>query len=265
MPYLMINGVKQEFETFGDVHKPALIMLYGGATNASTWRGWNYNNTLLKLSEENYVIAFDRRGHGSSDCPKGTTLTDMARDLVALMDTLCIEKASAVGMSAGTYLLGCAAGVAPERFTSQILIVPNIRTSNGSPGTNFARKRGNPDPETSQRMAFSPNTPEALIESYFAWNDKFSCYPTPSREIMINAFDAISEFDHTENFKNMQAPVLVLSGEHDLINPPEAGKEIAEVAPNGKYVEFSDCGHMLFNEKNDECVRIIMEFLRSVN
>ena len=29
MPYVMLNGIKQEFETFGDIHNPPLILLYG--------------------------------------------------------------------------------------------------------------------------------------------------------------------------------------------------------------------------------------------
>lgn len=272
MPHLMINGVKQEFETFGDLHKPPLILVFGGATNPSTWRAWDYKNSIARLAEENYVIAFDHRGHGQSHFPQDSTLEDVAKDVFGLMDALCIEKANVVGMSAGTYVLGCAAGIAPERFNSMILVVPHSHSFGGSPATHLMRELGidsaTATPEQLAQIAkisFAPNVSDETVAEYNAFMASLSHFPPLPVEDCIAAYKSIANFDNRETYKNLKKPVLVMSGEYDRYCPAEVGKAIAESIDGGQYVEFKDCGHCLFWEKNDEAVDCIKEFLRTVN
>ncbi len=272
MPYVMINGLKQEFETFGDIHNPPLLLLYGSATLPQGWRSWEYNGALERLAKENYVIAYDRRGHGQSRFLPGNTLEDIANDIVALLDLLCIDKVNVAGLSAGTYILGCAAGIAPERFKSMILIVGNSHTSGGSPATHLAFKMGiNPATATKEDIArvaranYAPATTDEMIAAHMAWEGQFDSYPKLPMEDTMAMFKAISEFDFRENYSKLKMPVLVISGQNDLINPPERGREIASLVDGGRFVEIPDSGHMLFNEKNEECVDAMLDFLRSVN
>ena len=272
MPHLMINGVKQEFETFGDLHNPPLILIFGGATNPQTWRVWNYKNSIERLAEENYVIAFDHRGHGQSHFPQDSTLEDVAKDVIGLMDALCIEKANVMGLSAGTYVLGCLAGIAPERLNSMVLIVPHSHTSGGSPATHLMKSLGidsataTPEQIASiSRIGFSPNTPDSVVDEYNTYSASLSHFPALPVEDSIAAYKSIANFDNRETYKNLKKPVLVMSGEHDRYCPPEYGRAIAEAVDGGRYVLFENCGHMLFFEKNEEAVECIKDFLRSVN
>jgi pimeloyl-ACP methyl ester carboxylesterase len=52
-----------------------------------------------------------------------------------------------------------------------------------------------------------------------------------------------------ESLAAVQAPVLVISAEHDRVTVPEAGWEIAEAVPNGECVLMKNAGHMMFVEK----------------
>lgn len=273
MPHLMINGVKQEFETFGDLHNPPLILVFGGATNQQTWRVWDFRNSIARLAEENYVIAFDHRGHGQSRFPAGGTLEDVANDIFGLMDALCIEKANVMGLSAGTYVLGCAAGIAPERLNSIILIVPHSHTSGGSPATHLLRAHGfdsatatREDWAKLSRLSYAPCVDEALFQESQAFSQALAAkFPPLPVEDSIEAYKSIANFDNRENFKKLKKPVLVMSGEFDNYCPAKYGREIAESIDGGRYVEFANCGHMLFHEENDKAVECIKEFLRSVN
>ena len=236
------------------------------------WRGWTYNGSIEKLAKENYVIAYNRRGHGSTRFPEGSTLEDIVKDIIALLDILCIEKVNAVGMSMGTYVLGCAAGIAPERFNSMVLIVPNSHSIGGSPGTQFVRKMGiNPSTATVEelnsigRAYYAPTTTDEMIESHKNWDKQFADLPKLPPEDVATAIKVISDFDFRDNFRNLKKPVLVMSGQYDVINTPDRGREIASLIDGGRFVEIPDCGHNLFIEQNETCVDTMLTFLRSVN
>lgn len=71
--------------------------------------GWAYSVEVFqplidKLSTDHRVIALDPRGHGKSDdTEEGIDFGQQAKDLVALMDALDIQKMYLVGWSYGAY------------------------------------------------------------------------------------------------------------------------------------------------------------------
>ena len=87
------NGIKIWYETFGNAHHPALLLLMGNSCDAYMWplefckqlaaSGW-------------YVIRFDQRDTGLSSHiafeQSPYTLNDMVDDALALISSLNIEK-----------------------------------------------------------------------------------------------------------------------------------------------------------------------------
>jgi len=72
---------------------------------------------LAHFASGHRCIAWDERGHGATEWNGGGfTYWDSARDLIALMDALGIERAIHVGMSQGGLLGMRAALLAPTRF-----------------------------------------------------------------------------------------------------------------------------------------------------
>jgi pimeloyl-ACP methyl ester carboxylesterase len=59
----------------------------------------------------------------------------------------------------------------------------------------------------------------------------------------------------------LTAPVLVLSGLHDPITPPEFGTEVARHLPNGRHLVFQATSHTPFNSCQQ---RIVAEFIRDM-
>ncbi|KNC91518.1 alpha/beta fold hydrolase [Trabulsiella odontotermitis] len=72
------------------------------------------------------LITLDCRGHGQSDLgePEDVSIRTFASDLLALMDTLNIEKAAMAGISMGAAIVAYIASVHPERVTSLTLVRP---------------------------------------------------------------------------------------------------------------------------------------------
>jgi pimeloyl-ACP methyl ester carboxylesterase len=68
------------------------------------------------------LIALDCRGHGQSDKPHDRALygTQMAMDVMRLMDHLKIPKAQLVGYSMGAFIVGKIAATYPDRVISAV-------------------------------------------------------------------------------------------------------------------------------------------------
>ena len=101
----------------------AVIFLHGNWSCATWWE-----ETLHALPEVFWGIAPDLRGYGEADenqkidARRGTR--DWVDDLVALMDTLEIERAHLVGCSLGGYILWQVMLDHPGRILSVVLVNP---------------------------------------------------------------------------------------------------------------------------------------------
>ena len=89
-----------------------LLLLHNFGSTASQWKTY-----IDDWAPRYRVIAWDMRGHGRSTNPSSSDVflhAEAARDLLALMDSLGIRRARAIGGSAGGMTLLYAATMAPS-------------------------------------------------------------------------------------------------------------------------------------------------------
>ena len=96
MPTASINGVQLFYELTGD-GGPPLALVHGSWGSSNGWAP-----VVPTLSQNFRVLAYDRRGHGQSECPpeQGSAEEDAA-DLAALIDHLGFAPAHVAGISFG--------------------------------------------------------------------------------------------------------------------------------------------------------------------
>jgi len=102
---------------------PAVVLLHG---LTATRRYVLMGSRLLERSGYE-VVAYDARGHGRSapaDEPSAYAYEQLARDLVAVLDGLGLERAILAGASMGAHTALRAALTAPERVIALGLITP---------------------------------------------------------------------------------------------------------------------------------------------
>ena len=120
MPFQTVHDLKYHYQQSGS--GPDAVLIHGVTGDLSIWF---LCRAVQTLSRTRRVTAYDLRGHGYSDAPPtGYTSADHARDLLALMDSLGVEKASLVGHSFGGVIAAHAAVFAPERVESLVLSDP---------------------------------------------------------------------------------------------------------------------------------------------
>jgi len=110
------NGLTHFIRDSGDEAAPAVILLHGFPDSSSVW------NLLTPLLVEKgfRVIAPDLRGFGETDMAARVEEYDLrkgaARDVIAIMDALKIERAHLVGHDFGAALAWSLAAEYPTRF-----------------------------------------------------------------------------------------------------------------------------------------------------
>lgn len=275
---IKVNGVNLVCEAAGDINKPALILVHGGVCGYEGIGSFQKFDFFQKLAKDYYVIVYDRRNCGrTKGFTPNWTIDDEARDLIGLIEALGLEKASALGVSLGTYVIGRAAILAPHRFHKIILNVPHAYAKGGTPAAQLYAAHGlapwedySNEPEKMKVLA------EAMDKASYAPSTtsemKAACTKTPeewaytreepltSEQIKI-AYNAMGDFDNRPGFAYLEVPTLIMSGTYDGFCPAKVGREIAKLIKNSKYVEF-EAGHALLFEKFEECFAAITDFLK---
>ncbi len=101
----------------------AVLLIHGFASSADVnWVGTGWFETLRHDGRR--TIAFDHRGHGSSDKPHDPALYAtgaMAQDALRLLDHLEIARADVMGYSMGARVAAFLALAAPQRVRSVVI------------------------------------------------------------------------------------------------------------------------------------------------
>ena len=114
------DGIRIYYEVYGE-GRPIVLVHGWGADIRTNWIALNWVQALQPLRQ---VIALDCRGHGRSDKPHDQKLygyASIARDVLALMDHLKLEKADYLGYSMGAFMGAHLLGHHQDRLTSMIM------------------------------------------------------------------------------------------------------------------------------------------------
>src|SRR5207253_2838058 len=102
MPRATSNGIEIEYETFGALAAPPLLLIAGLGSQLVSW---DDDFCLLLASRGFRVIRYDNRDVGLSTWVEDAyTLDDMADDAAGLLDALGISAAHVVGVSMGGFI-----------------------------------------------------------------------------------------------------------------------------------------------------------------
>ncbi|HUP71461.1 MAG TPA: alpha/beta hydrolase [Acidimicrobiales bacterium] len=215
MAMLEHGSVRLHYQIEGEGF-PVLLIAPGGMRSANDL--WNRMpwNPRTALRDHYRVIGMDQRNAGASSGPVSATddWTTYAQDQLALLDHLAIDRCHVVGMCiGGPYIMGLLR-VAPERFSSAVLLQPV-----GVDGNTAALL------EMFHAWAtdIAPHHPEATAADWSAFADNMY-----GGEFILSATRA--------EVAACQTPMLVLMGD-DQYHPQSTSRELAALAPHATLVE----------------------------
>jgi len=218
---------------------PPLLLLHGLAGSARWW-----SRNMAELAEAHEVHAIDLPAFGSSSRLSRFRLERVPNQLVATMDRLGIERASIFGHSMGGLIAGRIAAEHPGRVERLVLVDAAFLSLD--PG--WWRRGAGP-------IAVLRWTKASLVRTFA--EDAFRVGPIR----LIDASRQLLRADWSDLLPRIQAPTLVVWGEHDTLCPATVGHAITERIPGSRFVTISRAGHNPMWEQPREFDRVVLDFL----
>ncbi|MCF3129413.1 bifunctional 3-oxoadipate enol-lactonase/4-carboxymuconolactone decarboxylase PcaDC [Streptomyces olivochromogenes] len=232
-----MTGKLLNHRTEGPASAPPLLLGPSLGTSYALW-----DDVAPELSATHRVVRWDLPGHGGSPADligPGATVGDLAELVLALADSLGIERFGYAGVSLGGAVGLHLAVHHPERLESLAVVCSSAHFNGARPW----RERA----ERVRREGL-----EWLVESADArWFTPGFTVPRlvrAHREADPAAYaaccDALAAFDVRERLADISVPTLLIAGREDPATPPAHLREIAEAVPGSTLVELPGASHL---------------------
>lgn len=282
-------AVNEETRIWFDVQNPldsvrgSLVLIMGLNADALAWPK-PFMNQLLKAGYR--VIRLDNRGVGMTDWDSFDpetpySLSDMAKDVLAVLDTLEIEKAHIVGVSMGGMIGQTLCIEHPERAASLVSMMstpwvrdpelPMLTVSSflniGINGKHFGDD-GSEEGAIKTRLA---------VQQFLMGGEKYELdieriahltlynvrkrkgYNPEAGRQQVTAIEISGS--RIEPLKELQVPTLVIHGKTDPLIPFEHGVKTAELIPNAETLWIEGLGHVIAPMYTDTIVSTMVDFM----
>ncbi|MFX1476573.1 MAG: alpha/beta fold hydrolase [Promethearchaeota archaeon] len=252
--YVLTNGINLYYLEQGKGYP--IILLHGGLGIAQT----NWENLIPELSKYYHVIAPDCRGHGKTDNPIGEfSYNLMAEDIVGLIKILNLHKPIICGLSDGGQIALELAMDYPDYIKAIVVSGVLIEISDV-----YIKQLNNWGLEKAGIVNFDQ------LEA--AWKDILPIVKSTHSQVYGSEYwkkfvQEISklwlnpeEFPN-ENVKNINLPVLIVHGDHDLI-PVEEALRIHNLIPNSELAVAPNSGHSFPVQNYVLYLNLISDFLK---
>jgi valacyclovir hydrolase len=229
-----------------DPNKPVAMLIHGMLGTGEKDLG----NVIEWLRPAYRVIAPTMRGYGESqpkprDFPPQFYQRDAA-DVLALIDVLDLKDVNVLGYSDGGEIALIIAGLTPEKFRSVAVW--------GAVGYFGPAMR----PAAQRLFPGSWITDEEVALHHIADRDAFALSWIQAVKGMVDAGGDVS----LSLAPKITAPVLLMLGDQDTLNPEDYGRNFIERTPNGRLRMFH-CGHGVHEQAWDEFQQVVGDFLRT--
>jgi pimeloyl-ACP methyl ester carboxylesterase/AcrR family transcriptional regulator len=199
-----------------------IVFLHGIGGNATNWTA-----QLETLGARHPVAALDMRGYGESTLGfLPSQIDDYCEDLLQLARAFRARKLLLCGLSMGSWIATSFAMRHPEKLAGLILAGGCTGMSEADPDERetFRVSREVPLSQGQSPADFAPAVvdviagPDAGPEVRRALLDSMAAIPAASYRDALNCFcNPMERFD----FARIDCPVLMVTGEHDRLAPPE--------------------------------------------
>ena len=274
------DGTRLHARVFGPENGYPIVLAHGITCAIEVWA-----HQIADLARDYKVIAYDHRGHGLSEAPRGRTgysLNHLAADLDAVLDATLApgQRAVIAGHSMGGIAISSWSQRYPHRVGRCADAVALINTTTGDllrdvqlaqvpPALAATRIRGagtllktfgaTPVPKLADRankrfvayLAVGHDADPAVAEFVYRL---FASTPPAGRggwaRVLVDGVGA----QHI-SLRNLTVPTMVIGSTKDRLLPINASRHIAEHAPNlAEFVELPG-GHCAILEYPDEVNR----------
>ncbi|WP_282272577.1 alpha/beta fold hydrolase [Stenotrophomonas sp. PS02298] len=223
------------------------------------------------LATQHHVIAIDYRGIGLSDGPSPVLVADFADDVIACVHALGHEQVDLFGFSLGGFVAQQIVAKKPELVRKLILAGTGPAGGDGIdkvgatswPLIERAKREGKPPQyhlffnDNGKGRAAAQAFVDRLAERHLDRDQ------VPSAEAFMHQLQAIEAWGRqaAQSLENVQQPVLIVNGDHDIMVPTELSLTMAERFPDARLIIYPDSGHGGIFQYHAEFIPAALAFL----
>lgn len=266
-----VGEVELAYDVFGDAGAWLVLIMGIGAQRIL----WDVAFCEQLVAAGFRVVRFDHRDIGESSrltghAPKPLpllarrllgaavrapySLSDMARDVIGLMDHLGIAKAHVVGASLGGMVAQHLAIEHPDRISSLTSIMSTPGARRYLPEPRALRALFVKPPQTAEEagrtleqmfaVIGSPGWPVDRARLRALGERAHATGPSPAG--FLRHFAAVlASGDRSAKLRDVRVPTLVIHGSRDPMFPLRAGRDTARLVPNATWLPIAGMGHDL--------------------
>ncbi|MFF3482955.1 3-oxoadipate enol-lactonase [Streptomyces sp. NPDC002701] len=231
------DGTLLHHRAEGAASAPPLLLGPSLGTSTALWDG-----VAPELSASHRVVRWDLPGHGRSPAGligPGATVADLAALVLALADSLGIDRFSYGGVSLGGAVGLHLAVHHPDRVAKLAVLCSSAHFNGAQPWEERAalvRAEGlGTLAESAGARWFTPGfTVPRLVEDQ----------RTADPDAYAACCDALAAFDLRASLPRIGAPTLLVAGREDPATPPAHLREIADAVPGAGLVEIPGASHL---------------------
>ena len=268
MPRVPSGSVHIHYQDTGAAGGPPVVLLPGFMGSGLCWpRAW-----VADLEADTRLLRICNRGTGRSDpVDDGFTLSDMAADVVAVLDDAGVDRATVFGHSMGGMLAQTVALEHPDRVASLVLAgsAPPMPAMVMPAPETLGTLTQAPPGDRDEARAWLDQVWASVAAPGFAGRGRqvlremvrdAAEAPTPRQTIGLQAM-AIATFTDPERLSSIAVPTAVVHGLDDPLMPPENGRLLAGLVPGASLHELDGVGHLVPWEAPDETAAVIRKVL----
>ncbi|HEX7541520.1 MAG TPA: alpha/beta hydrolase [Anaerolineales bacterium] len=273
--FIDINGLTVHVKLMGQ-GEPVFVLLHGFGASLFSWHA-----VMEPFSQHGMVIAYDRPAFGLTERPMTWTGENPYSPqasvdlLLGLLDHFNVQKAILVGNSAGGTVAMQFTLRHPDRVQALILVDPAVYEGGGGPS--WLR----PFYNTPQMNHLGPLFVRSIQKSgldliRMAWynpskitQETWDGYTKP---LKVDNWDralwyltaASQPSGLPERLGEFILPILVITGDTDIIVPTADSVRLASALPNATLVIVPQAGHVPHEEQPGLFIQAVVEFLKTL-
>jgi pimeloyl-ACP methyl ester carboxylesterase len=268
--FVRAGGVDFAYRRFGRSAEVPLVLLQHFRGNLDNW-----DPALTDaLAAEREVVLVDYPGVGASTGDPGSTVAEMAREMIAFISGIGLESVDLLGFSIGGFVAQEIALVRPTLVRRLVLAATGPKGAPGMHGWRddiAAAARGESKPENLLYIMFAHSEPSQAKGREFLGRflDRREGRDTPTSDRVRDAqYDAIVEWgipDHgaLQRLTGIRSPTLIIQGDSDLMIPTRLSHLLAGLIPDAQIRIYADAAHGFLFQYPADVAADIHEFLNA--